>query len=799
MKKLNWNSGWKVWQDKNAFNLVFAVPTDAKTVDLPYDAGFYLQQDPACVSAGSTGFMNGAVFNYYKELTLGQDEIGKTFLLEIEGAMSQSFVYVNGSKAGGGSYGYTDYYVNITDYLSAGVNRILIVTDTMNRSSRYYAGCGLYRDVYLHIGDAQYIESESLRVLTKSADSESALIECSVSVKNTWAAARDVQLRFTVENGKGEVCLQACYPVFLHGSAVTPVTKTFCIPSVHLWSEDAPNLYTCRAEIVADGKVLDAEETVTGFRTLTVDAMHGLRVNGKTVKLRGACIHHDQGILGASTHYEYEYRRIRRLKEAGFNAVRSAHNPASKALLSACDRLGVYVMDEAFDMWEKLKNYSDYALFFEKGWEDVVRAMVRVDFNHPSVVLYSTGNEISEIGTERGYAVNRKMCALFHELDASRFTTNGVNGAFAAGNGLIEIAASLTGKDESEFADGDINKFMFLVATAMDRIVQHRVVGDILNRLDSTNDVMGYNYMTARYEMDHQAYPQRVMVGTETYPKQIAENWRIISACPAVIGDFTWTGYDYAGETGGPDAYPKLFSPAGDLDVLGVRRPMSYYRELVFGLTEKPYICVREPENFGKPRMFGPWKFTDAIRSWTFPGQEGEMVSAEVFSNGDAVELFLNDMSLGRKANGETVGCFTAFDLPYAPGVLKAVSYRDGKVIGEDVLRTSGGTVNIHLDVDEGIPAFGEDKIVFLNVSLLDEHGERVVQKDVQLKLDMEGNAELLAFGSIKEKHDNGFVKTEVLSGEGGALAILRMKANEKVTLRVSAENLHPAVLAIEP
>jgi len=485
------------------------------------------------------------------------------------------------------------------------------------------------------------------------------------------------------------------------------------------------------------------------------------------------------------------------MKEAGFNAVRSAHNPASKALLTACDRLGVYVMDEAFDMWEKLKNYSDHALFFEKGWKDVIHSMVRVDFNHPCVILYSTGNEISEIGTKRGYDMNRQMCTLFHELDPSRFTTNGINGAFAAGNSLIEIAAHLTGKDESEFADGDINKFMFLVATAMDKIVQHPVVGDILARADSTNDVMGYNYMTARYLTDHEAYPQRVMVGTETYPKQIAENWNIIQTCPAVIGDFTWTGYDYLGEVGGPDAYPNLMNPAGDLDIIGVRRPVSYYRELVFGLTEKPYICVREAENFSKPRIFGPWKFTDGVRSWTFDGHDGDMVTAEVFSNGDSVELFLNGTSLGRKKNGEKGGYYTSFDLPYTRGELRAVSYRDDIIIGEDVLRTSNGTLHINLNIEDYRYLSNNSDIVFVNISLVDEFGERAVLAKNRLHLSIDGDAELLSFASISEIHDHGFLKTSVIPGEGGALAVLRLPTDAACTIKVSSEELTSAKINI--
>ncbi len=773
MKKIKWNKGWRVWQEHNAFNLVFAVPEDALEIELPYDAAFHTVQNPDCVSAGSTGFIDGAVFNYYKELIMTPEDIGKTVLLELEGAMSQSYIYVNGSMAGSCSYGYTDHFADLTPYLKAGANRILIVCSTPDRSSRYYAGCGLYRDVWLLEGDGQYLSPESLWFRTLSADHESAVIEISGEITNTAASAKDVTVRFALAGTDGKTVMSADYPVLLHGSGTTPVRKSFCVNAPRLWSDDEPNLYTCSLQILDGDRELDREEVLTGIRTLMIDSKHGLRVNGRSVKLRGACIHHDQGLLGAAAYYDYEYRRVKRLKEAGFNAVRSAHNPAGKALLTACDVLGMYVMDEAFDMWEKIKNSADFAAYFDKGWADVVRAMVRVDRNHPGVVFYSTGNEISEIGTERGYAVSRKMCGLFHDLDPDRYTTNGINGAFAAGNGLIRIAASLTGKDESEFADGDINKFMGLVATAMDRIVQHEVVGGILERMDSTNDVMGYNYMTARYLPDHEAYPQRVMVGTETYPKQIAESWSIIRNCPAVVGDFTWTGADYMGETGGPANYPRLVSGAGDIDYIGIRRPMSYYRELVFGLTEKPRINVRPPEKYGTPRQFGPWKFTDGIRSWTFPADEGKPVTVEVFSNGEEAELYLNGVSVGRKQNGDPTGCYVSFDLTYQPGVLRAVSYRDGAVIGEDTLATAS-SYHLSVETEEYGSLPGSSGLVFLNAAVLDENGERAVQSDAEISLTLTGDVKLLAYGSIAELHDGGFAKTISRAGEGGTLAVVR-------------------------
>ncbi len=794
MIKQNWNESWKVWKDKNAFALVFAVPEDAITVDVPYDAVFHTQQDPNCVNAGSVGFLNGGVFNYYKEYNLQPEDVGKTILLELEGVSTKSFVYVNSSMVGSCGYSYTDYFVNITDYLNVGMNQILVVADVLDRSSRYYVGGGIYRDVYLLVGGDIYVEPETLHFTTKDIDAECAIIEVEVSLRNAKVTPCDVQVYFEVVDADGNKCVSECYPVLLHGSKTTHIRKLFYVNEPKLWSDENPNLYNCTVSVKQGEKELDSDSIVTGIRKLTIDAMHGLRVNGRTVKLRGACIHHDQGILGAATYYDYEYRRIKKLKEGGFNAVRSAHNPVSKALLTACDMLGMYVMDEGFDMWEKMKNYSDFAIFFEKEWEDVVRAMVRVDYNHPSVVFYSSGNEISEIGTEKGYALNRKICELFHKLDPNRFTTNGINGAFAAGNGLVEIAADLTGKNPSEFADGDINKFMGLVATAMDKIVQHKVVGDILERIDPTNDVMGYNYMTSRYLMDNKSYPNRVIVGTETYPKQIAESWSIIKSCPAIIGDFTWTGHDYMGEAGGPKSFPRIINSSGDISVVGARRPMSYYREHVFGLSEKPYLCVRPPEVFGQSRQFGPWRFTDGIHTWSFPGAEGKPVTVEVFSAGDKVELFLDDKSIGKKANGLEEGCYTAFDTTYQPGALKAISYRNGKVIGEDILYTSAGPEKIYVDAEDYRFVPNSNDLVFINIAIQDCNGYTVENAKCELNIQIDGNAKLLAFGSLEAIHDCGFEKPVTIASEGRALAVLQIsEASDSVSVTITSEGLKPA------
>ena len=796
MKKINWNQNWKVWKDKDAFNLVFSVPEDAVCVDLPYDALFFETQKQDSVNGGRTGHLDGGVYNYYKTFQVPREDAGKKYILEFEGVFTKALVYVNGSLAGNCDYPYTDFMADLSDYLIPGEeNQLLVVANAMDLSSRYYSGAGIYKDVYLHVGDKVYIEPDSLRFTTLETEETGALVRLEADVTNRCRKPQMAEIKAAVKQGEKVQEFQPC-TVRLCSGETFHFSKIVYLPEAALWSDETPELCEYLLSLAQNGETVDCDRIVTGIRTITMDAVHGLRVNGRAVKLRGGCIHHDQGYLGAATYYDYEYRRIKKMKEAGFNAVRSAHNPASRALLAACDALGVYVMDECFDMWTKMKNYGDFALYFEKGFEEVLTAMVRVDYNHPSVVLYSTGNEISDLGTEKGIQTSKKLTEVLHRLDSTRYTTNAINGAFAVGNDFAAIAADLTGRPESDFREGDINQLMGVLATSMNRIVTHPIVEKLLERLDSTMDVVGYNYMTARYYEDPQRYPDRVVVGSETYPRQIGESWPLIMKNQALLGDFTWTGYDYMGEVG---PYPSLINGGGDLSASGVRRPVSYYREIVYGLRIKPYIAVRSPEVVDTPREFGPWMFTDAQPLWKYEGKEGSRVSVEVYSAGDEVELFINGESLGRKPGSEGAFCFTAFETTYQPGCVKAVSYKDGQVLGECQLETSGAAVKLSAQAEDYRYIENSGNLVFVPVELRDEKDRLVFETGRELKLEFSGGAKLLAFASNATPHRNGYVHETALTDGGTALVILKITdPSQKVSVKISSEGLESACVEVQ-
>ncbi len=818
MYKLDFNGDWKVWKELDAFELVFRVPKDAKKVTLPYDAMIHEKQQKNSRNGGKTGALDGAVYKFYKRFFVPEDYQDKNVRFHFEGIYMNAFIYINQSLAGSCVYGYTDFFVDANDYLKYGQeNEILVlVKNSAMPNSRWYSGSGIYRPVWMCVGEKSYIVPYSLRLTTKALEYEprqatepdtypgralGAVVEIEGMLSNSHMKAVWQQAVIEICTPDGVTILQRKYPVRIKGGENIHLRKSIYVENPRLWCEEDPALYKVKLLIKDGEKVVDEDNIITGIRQIFVDARHGLRVNGRSVKLRGACIHHDQGLLGAATYDDYEYRRVRLLKAAGFNAVRSAHNPASQALLRACDALGMYVMDEFSDVWTKNKTDYDYSMVFERDWEKDVKAMVDADYNHPSVILYSTGNEISEICTEKGIETSRMLGDRFHGLDPSRYTTNGINGAFAAGDGLAHIVHDITGADPGS---GDVNVFMGAMATHMPEIVTHPILSDILEKLETTMDVIGYNYMTARYLKDAKTYPDRVMIGTETYPKQIAQNWAAILQCPAVLGDFTWTGYDYLGEVG---PYPMLMNTGADISIIGCRRPMSYYREIVFGLKKGPYIAVQDPDRFGIPREFGPWQFTDCTFNYNYPGREGRPVMIQVYGGGDEVELYVNNRRIGRQPCGRDTQYYTMFNTVYEPGTLTAIAYENGVEIGRCQLDTTGPAAWIRAEADTGFHGHEEmpqiydgdgNCLTFINITLRDARGRLVPDGENELSVEIQGPAVLLAFGSTGSVHTRGFEKKKTKADQGRAMAVLKSTGQGLVTVIIRGEGLKETVVTYE-
>ncbi|MCD7884282.1 MAG: DUF4982 domain-containing protein [Lachnospiraceae bacterium] len=920
MKSTKWNENWMFWEDKDSFALVWNVPETARKVTLPHDAMLERRAYAGSPNMGNTGFRDGGIYCYVKNLYVPESAKEKLLMLKFEGVYMNAMVYVNSQLAGKNMFGYSTFYVPLNDLIKYGEdNEIRVqVRNSGMTNSRWYSGSGIYRDVYLLESEQTYLVPEGIRVTTESVDGgvsgstntcvaddanssanggvngngnscandSCAVIKVTSELKNLRPAPADLMLETVIRDGAGTEVAREHAAVMLFGQEERTLSQRIAVANPQLWSDENPALYTYEIVLfenssarrnasksddsaansgeagdsgngtsAADTRVvLDSESGTFGIRTLQLDAKHGLRVNGRSVKLRGACVHHDSGLLGAATFEEFHLRQAKILKEAGFNAVRSSHQPMAPAMLKACDEVGIYVMDEFSDMWNRMKSDLDYGLYFQEWWEKDVTAMVRRDYNHPCVVLYSIGNEIPEIGSDAGAKICYEMNKKFKELDSTRYTTAGINGVFAAGDRIGEIMADLT-KDSSEAgasdgedapaAGGNVNDFMTMMDTRMNDIVVHRAISDKLEKACAYLDVAGYNYMTARYERDAKDYPNRVIVGSETYPPDIARNWGIIKNASHVIGDFTWTGWDYIGEAGvGIPAYhwgeggfgaefPAQLAYCGDIDITGRRRPASYYRECVFGLREEPYIAVQNPRHYGEPLIKTPWVISDATPSWTWEGCEGKPVIVEVYAPGDEVELFVNGKSVGRKPSGEAAGYRTLFETTYEPGTVTAVVYKkdgagakagvqaapnakeetaaaggsEADAAGTDLTRAvaaAAAQTELHTAAAPAQLALtcedtAKDELLFIDVQLLDAAGTLATGAEGRLKAEVSGGAVLAGFGSGNPKPDYNYLDGVADTWGATALLILRKTGTgEAVRVKVCTEDGLTGELEIE-
>ena len=793
MKTEIWNNGWKFWPDKDAFALVWNVPENAREVTLPHDAMIESAAYAESSNGGNTGYRDGGNYTYVKTLFVPEEDATRHFVLKFEGVYCHALIYVNEQLAVSCANGYSTFYADLTDYLRPSAdNEIRVqVKNAGMTNSRWYSGSGIYRDVYLLTSGPVYIQPDNLRVTTESADGQYAILRVETIVRNTEPGSKQLCLQTVFKAPDGAQAAGEKTAFFLRGGQEKTITQRIVVKAPALWSEESPALYTVEARLCSGEAVLDAACDTFGIRTLSLDAARGLRVNGETVKLRGACIHHDSGILGAATYEDAHLRQIKLLKEAGFNAIRMSHHPAAPALLRACDKLGVYVMDEFSDMWTRAKNDLDYALDFDRCWKSDVALMVRKDYNHPSVVLYSVGNEIPEIGTDAGSETCAAIAGLMKKLDPTRYTTAGINGVFAAGDQMGRIMGDLFREmQEAGEIDGNVNDFMTVMDTKMDQIVVHDAISERVEKACASLDVAGYNYMAARYEPDSVHYPNRVMVGSETYPPDIARNWALVEKLPCVIGDFTWTGWDYIGEAGvGVPAYapgeggfgaqfPCQLAYCGDFDLTGFRRPLSYYREIVFGLRKDPYIAVQDPKHYGQTLIKTPWVMSDTASAWDFPHSEGKPLVIEVYAAGDEVELFVNEKSLGRKPTGSENGFRAMFETVYEPGRVRAVSYAGGEKLGESELCTPE-VIGLRIERD-----YEGDELLYLTVSLTDENGVVTVAGDELLTAEVEG-AEFFAFGSGNPKPKGNYNQGKMETWLGRAQLILRKTGAAPICVKV--------------
>jgi beta-galactosidase len=816
VKRTSFNADWRVRPKVSAFQELLGGSGEPwGAVTLPHDAMISGRRDPN--GNWANGFFPGGVWQYEKTFVADEELRGKRVLLEFEGVYRGASVWVNGALAGHRPYGYTDFIASIGEHLHFGEENVVQVHATSHDDTRWYSGAGIYRPVHLVVGGPVHLALDAVQVTTPTVDDGGAVVAVATTVENESLVTTATTVTTEVLDDTGTVVARDVAPLTMYPGATETLRQRLLVEQPRRWSVDAPNLYTCRTTVEADGAVIDEETVRFGIRTIAADAVRGLRINDEPVELRGACIHHDNGVIGAATIPRADERRVEILKEAGFNALRSAHHPMSREMLAACDRLGMLVMDESFDMWADQKNEDDYGRVFPDWWEADVDAMVRKDRNHPSVIMYSIGNEIPDTGSPAGARIGRAICERIRALDDTRLVTNSINHMLACGPAMFasfgDAAAASAPPEEL-----GVNTMMSMFEQYLPVLLQQEVVDEKTAESFSYLDVSGYNYAESRYALDHELHPQRVIVGSETNPAKIARNWELVREHPHLIGDFTWTGWDYLGEagigrmryasdddagqgeTGGLMAsYPWITSNTADIDITGFRRPVSYWREIVWGLRDAPYLAVRPPAHHGEQaNLRQMWTFSDAIASWSWPGHEGDAITVEVYADADEVELLVNGESVGRATVGESHPFVASIDTTYAPGELTAVASRSGTETGRVSLSTASGPVQLDVQVDrDQIDATDRD-LAYVAITLVDAAGTVHTGEDRAVTVDVVGPAVLQGLGSGNPCTEETFGGASHDTFDGRALAAVRPTGPGTITVTVSAKDCEDRVVTIQ-
>lgn len=823
MKKVELNQDWLFAEGTiNMMELFTGSCEKIKKIDLPHDAMIYRERTPLTKNAHQTGFYPGGEYTYIKQWDVPEDWEEQTVILEFEGVADTCRIYVNGDLVTEHENPYTGIFADVTTYLQYGQkNELKVEVRSVEQSSRWYSGAGLYRPVSVWVGKAVHIPVHGLYVTTLEADKDAATVEVEIPIRNRGLQTCTVRVETELLDQDEMIVAKDCVPVTVFGESSQKHYQHLLIENPRLWSDENPTLYTCKIKIFEKENLLDSMSVSVGIRTLRLNAKHGLQINGKEVKLRGTCIHHDNGIIGAATFADAEYRRCLQMKEAGFNALRSAHHPMSKSMLDACDRLGMLVMDELSDMWTRTKNPHDYANYFPTHWKQDVWDMIEKDYNHPSVIMYSTGNEIPEAGSPRGTQWNREIHGEMKRLDPTRYTTNGINGLMAGAEKMGEIICQASGMtpeqlaamqqpEEKEQAGADAVNGMaeVMVGPLADAIATSPVLEELIGEFAAVTDIAGYNYLTALHEEEHRRHPDRVVLGTETFPSDIVNLWDIVKRNPHVLGDFTWTGYDYLGEAGcgifhydGGENFsahwPDRLAGIGDIDILGDRKPISYLRQAVFGIGHAPAIGVLRMDKAEKEVGKTPWMWKDNIASWTWPGYEGETASVDVYANAEEVELLLNGKSFGRKQIQDLF--VVTYEVSYQPGILEAISYAEGEEAGRSILRTACDVQKLEIETDRTtLPADGES-LSFVKVRLTDVKGRFNRRQSQAVTVKVEGSAVLQGMGSADPSCEGSYQEGTWNTYDGTVMAVIRALRNPgQAIVRISAENCGEEVITLD-
>ncbi len=749
-----------------------------RKIDLPHDwsiedlKGTQSPFNPDAITQVSGGFTTGGTGWYRKKFKLAPAQKGKKVQIWFEGVYMNSDVWINGQHLDNHPYGYTSFVFDVTKYIQFdGENIIAVEVKNEGQNSRWYAGSGIYRHVWLQTLQPVHIVNNATFISTPEVTAASAKINCKTIVVNETDKAETITINTKYTNAAGAVVVNAAdQQQLITAGKTASFSADVVLKNPELWSCETPFLYNVITTLYNNGKLLSTDTNQFGIRKISFDVSNGFQLNGTTMKLKGGCFHNDNGPLGARAYDRAEERKVELLKASGYNSIRCSHNPPSPAFLDACDRLGMLVIDETFDMWNYGKNPYDYHLYFKDWWKKDVESMVARDRNHPSIIMWSIGNEIPERGNAEGVATAKAIADFVKSLDASRAITSAING--------------LNADKDPYFAQLDVAGYNYAAG------------GDHLKK--------------SIYEDDHARLPGRIMYGSESYPLEAFGSWMDVVDHPYVIGDFVWTAFDYIGEASigwlgyfqKQNFYPWNLAYCGDIDICGWKRPQSYYRDALWNDNQLSIFVTPPVPSFEQNpnrESWSKWHWLDAVSNWNWEGYQSKPIEVNIYSSCAQAELFLNGKSLGKKLTNRSSKFMAHWQVPYQPGELKAVGYNaKNKVVTSAMLATAATPVSLQLTADKKIIKANNQDLVYITVELKDANGIRNPLAENLVKFEIEGPGTIAGVGNANPRSLESYQLSERKAWQGRCMVIVKVgKSSGEIKLKATAEGMNTASIIV--
>jgi len=770
-EKILFDNNWRFHRGgaQGADAIVFD-DTNWRRIDLPHDwsieniPGTNSPFDQNAISQVSGGFTIGGTGWYRKTFIIPSLQRNKKVWLQFDGVYMNADVWLNGQHLGMHPYGYTSFWYDITDKIKFGEKNVLAVqVKNEGENSRWYSGSGIYRHVWLILVNPIHIAHWGVAINTLDANEDSARINIKTIVKNETDSVAKITLVTHLLDTRGKEVKKIISEQNIATDSGYLFNQDATIQSPSLWSVDSPNIYTAVEVVYFGNQLLDSINSRFGIRTISYDAVNGFCLNGKRIKLKGGAVHQDNGPLGAKAYDRADIRRIELLKASGFNAVRCAHNPPSPAFLTACDSIGLMVIDEAFDMWKDGKNPFDYHLYFDKWWGKDIQSMIQRDRNHPSIIMWSIGNEIPDMDNPKVANEARKLADYVRSFDTEIPVTAAVN--------------SVNEKKDPFF---------------------------------SALNICGYNYAKDQYGPDHLRHPNRIMFATESYPLDAYDYWMAVLDHPWVIGDFVWTAFDYIGEAsigwlGYPqsyDFYPWTLAYCGDINICGWKRPQSYYRDALWKKNQLSIFVKNPMPSFKKNpnrALWSKWNWQDVVADWNWEGYENKPLEVYIYSSCEQVELFLNGKSLGKEPTNRTTKYMAVWQVPFQAGTLKAIGYSEGKPVNISILKTAKAPALIKLSADRmQIHADNQD-LSYVTVEITDANGVRNPKSENLINFQIKGSGTIVGVGNANPMSTESYQLPQRKAWHGRCLVIVKSTRNKgDIMLKASSPGLKSGSIVIQ-